>query len=203
MPPDRALIAIGVDGARYVDALAIVATEISTGFQWPIGIWERPAGAPHSYEHPFDEVDGAMRDTFEQWDVWRVYIDPQYIDYLVEAWEGRWGEKRVFEWPTNRPRPACWMVRNYTDAITSGDLAHKADETLTQHVKNAVKRKQNVYDDEHRPMWTITKDRQDSPRKIDGAMAAALSWECRGDAVRSDAKPSRGRSVYEEMYANA
>jgi hypothetical protein len=55
-----------------------------------VGIWERPLSAPHDYEHPFDEVDGAMVDLFEEFDVWRVYIDPQYIDYLVEIWQGRW-----------------------------------------------------------------------------------------------------------------
>jgi hypothetical protein len=48
MPEPGALIGIGVDGARYEDALGIVATEIATGFQWPIGIWERPEWADHT-----------------------------------------------------------------------------------------------------------------------------------------------------------
>jgi hypothetical protein len=201
-PARDSLIVIGVDGARYVDALAIIATEVTTGFQWPIGIWERPHGAPENYEHSFAEVDGAVQDAFDQFNVWRMYIDPQYIDYLVEIWHGRWGEKRIFEWPTNRPRQACWMVRNYTDAISSGDMSHIGDEMFTKHVKNAVRRKQNVYDDEHRPMYTIAKDRQDSPNKIDGAMAAALSWEARGDAIAADAQGTRV-SVYESRFATS
>jgi hypothetical protein len=32
-------------------------------------------------------------------------------------------------------------------------------------------------------VWLIRKDRADSPRKIDLAMAAVLSWEARSDAV--------------------
>lgn len=202
MPESGALIVIGVDGARYQDALGIVATEVESGFQWPIGIWERPIDAAHDYEHPFGEIDAALLDAFEQFDVWRVYIDPQYIDYLVEIWQGRWGDKRIFEWPTNRPRQACWMVRNYTDAMSSGDVTHIGDGVFTRHVKNAVRRKQNVYDDDHKPMHTISKDRSDSPRKIDGAMAGALSWEARGDAIASNAQPRRP-SVYNERYANA
>jgi hypothetical protein len=202
-PEPESLIVIGVDGARYVDALAIVATEIYKGFQWPLGIWERPLDALHDYEHPFAEVDAAMKDAFERFDVWRAYIDPQYIDYLVETWEGRWSKERIFAWPTNRLRPACWMVRNYTDAISSGDLSHIGDETFTRHVKNAVRRKQNVYDDERRQMYSIAKDRPDSPNKIDGAMAGALSWEARGDAIAANAQPRRKRSVYEDYYATA
>jgi hypothetical protein len=202
MPEPGALIGIGVDGARYEDALAIVGTEIATGFQWPVGIWERPASAGHDYEHPFGEVDAAMQDAFERFNVWRVYIDPQYIDYLVEIWQGRWGDKRIFEWLTNRLRPACWMVRNYTDAMTSGDVSHVGDEIFTSHVRNAVRRKQNVYDEDHHKMHTICKDRPNSPRKIDGAMAGAMSWECRGDAIAANAQPRR--SVYaqrREMFA--
>lgn len=199
-PGREALIVIGVDGARYNDALAIVATEIRSGFQWPLGIWERPVWAAQDYEHPFDEIDETMKDAFETFDVWRVYIDPQYIDYLVQVWEGRWSGERIFDWPTNRLRPACWMVRKYTDAITSGDLAHIGDEVFTRHVKNAVRRKQNVYDDERRQMYTISKDRPNSPNKIDAAMAAALSWEARGDAISANAQPRRKRSVYEEYY---
>jgi hypothetical protein len=81
------------------------------------------------------------------------------------------------------------MVRNYTDAITSGDLGHNGDEVFTRHIKNAVRRKQNVYDDDHRQMHTITKDRPDSPRKMDGAMAGGLSWEAA--ATRSLRMPGR------------
>jgi hypothetical protein len=198
-PEPDSLIVIGVDGARYVDALAVVATEVATGFQWPLGIWERPLHATDDYEHPFDEVDGAMQDAFEAFNVWRVYVDPQYIDYLLEIWLGRWGEKRIIPWLTNRLRQACWMIRNYKDAMSSGNVSHIGDEAFTRHVKNAVRRKQNVYDDDHRPMHTIAKDRADSRNKIDGAMAGALSWEARGDAIAANAQAKR-TSVYDEYY---
>jgi hypothetical protein len=32
-------------------------------------------------------------------------------------------------------------------------------------------------------LWILRKERPDSPHKIDGAMAAILSWEARNDAV--------------------
>ena len=184
-----ALIVVGIDGARFVDALALVATEIETGFQWPLGIWERPASAGHGYEHPFDEVDGALADAFERYDVWRVYIDPQYIEPLVDVWRGRYGASRILEWRTNRPRPTAYAVRAYAEALAGGDVSHSGDATLGRHVKNARTRKVAVYDEEHRQLWTLGKERPDSSRRIDGAMAAVLSWEARGDAIAAGARP--------------
>lgn len=183
------LIVIGVDGARFVDALGVIATSVATGQQWPIGIWERPEGADDDYEHPFDEVDGAMTEAFQQYDVWRAYIDPQYIDHLVTKWQGRWGEKRVIEWFTNRPRQMAWAVRKFSDAVSAGDWTHNGDEQFVRHMKNAVRRKTNVRDEDHREMHVIAKDKPDSPRKIDAAAAAVLSWEARGDAISAGAKP--------------
>jgi hypothetical protein len=57
-----------------------------------------------------------------------------------------------------------------------------------------VKSKLNVRDDRQRFMWTISKDRVDSPRKIDAAMAAVLSWEARGDAISSGATTKQDKS---------
>lgn len=187
-PEPGSLIVLGIDGARFVDAFAAIATEVSTGYQWPVKIVERPESAPDDYEHPFDEIDGALSEVFERFHVWRAYVDPQYVEEWLNTWQGRWGEKRVLPWYTNRPRQACWMIRNYSDAISAGDLSHSGDPTFTRHVKNAVRRKQNVYDDDHRQMHTIAKDRPDSPRKIDAAMGGGLSWEARGDAIAVDAQ---------------
>lgn len=180
-------IAIGVDGARFVDALAIIATEIATGFQWPVGIWERPEGAPDNYEHPQAEVDAAMCLAFEHFNVVRAHVDPQYIEHLLDIWQGRWGNKRVLTWLTNRWAPMAWAVRNYTAAIASGDQSHDGDPRFAVHIANAKKRKVQVFDDQHRQMHVLTKDRADSPRKIDAAVAGTLSWEARGDAIASGA----------------
>lgn len=193
--PKRSLVVAGVDGARFSDALGIIATEVESGFQWPIGIWERPEGAADDYEHDFDAVDGAMSEFFDTYgaNVWRVYVDPQFIDYLLHEWQGRYGDHRVIPWLTNRPRQMAWAVRGYTDAINGGEQSHSGDPDFTRHIKNAVRQKVNVFDDDHRQMHTISKDRPDSPRKIDGAAAGVLSWEARGDAIAKGAKPKGGR----------
>lgn len=52
-------------------------------------------------------------------------------------------------------------------------------------------------DEDGVPLWTIYKERPDSPHKIDAAMAAILAWEARGDALTAGLGQVR-RSVYEE-----
>jgi hypothetical protein len=192
---DGSVIVIGVDGARFRDALAIVATDVVTGYQWVIGIWERPENAKPDYEHPFGEVDAAMVEAIRRYDVWRVYCDPQYIEHLVDRWQGRWGEKRVIPWFTNKDRPIAWAVRNYATAIGAGDFAHDGDPVLITHIGNARKKKLNVFDDDRQQMHTISKDRRGSSLKIDAAMAAVISWEARGDAIQAGATTRRSRAV--------
>jgi hypothetical protein len=186
-PEKGEMIVVGVDGARYEDAIAVVATEVKSGYQWPLVVLERPDDAPDDYEHDFARVDAAVNEAFERWNVWRVYIDPQRIDRLVEGWSNRHGEKRIIEWQTYRPRPIAWAVRKYEQAIASGDVSHDGSEVLVRHVRNARKRVLTVLDDKERQMHTLTKDHVRSPRKIDAAMAAVLSWEARGDCIEAGA----------------
>ena len=190
---DGTLITVGVDGARWDDALAVVATTVETGHQWPVCILEAPDHADDDYEHDLEWVDSLMLDLFDRYAVWRVYIDPQRIEPLVNRWQGRWSDRRVVEWFTNRPKQIAWAVRQHVSAVHAGDLSHDGDETLTRHIRQAVRRKVNVKDDDNRQMYTLSKDRPHSPRKMDGAMAAVISWEARGDAIAAAAKPERAR----------
>lgn len=190
--PDRdALIALGVDGARFRDALAIIATDVESGAQWPLGIWERPEGAPDDYEHPFAEIDGAMRGAFKDWQPWRAYVDPQYIDHLLEKWQGRWGADRVVPWLTSNYRKMAWAVRGWESAIASGTLTHDGDSDFARHVRNAHRQQTNVKDDEGVPMHVLSKEARGSSKKMDAAVASVLSWECRGDAIAAGATAKR------------
>jgi hypothetical protein len=195
--PPRSVVVLGVDGARYHDALAVVACDVRSGYVWPVGIWERPEDADDEYEHPRHEIDGAVRDVFERHIVWRAYCDDQYIDHLIEGWANEFGHKRIVTWHTNRPRPIAWAVRNLEEAIVASakeiargeppTLTHSGDPQLVEHFANARKRTLTVLDDLERPMHTLSKESDHSPLKIDGAMAAVLAWEARGDAIAAGA----------------
>jgi phage terminase large subunit-like protein len=194
VPPDGDMITIGFDGARYHDATGLVATHVESGYQWVLGVWEHPHGVVE-WEVPVDEVESAVEEAFMRWDVWRMYADPPYWETYVAKWAGQYGDKRVLEWWTNRVRPMAYAVKSYANAIISGELTHDGNPHFARHVGNACRRMLTLRDENGMALWTIYKERPDSPHKIDLAMAGALSWEGRNDALASGVG---GPSVYEE-----
>lgn len=194
------VIVLGVDGARHDDAIAVVATEVESGYQWPVIILERPENAPDDYEHDLDLVDGAVSDLVEngKYIVWRVYCDDQYIGSLLEKWQNKLGSKRVVPWHTNRQRPIAWAVRRFEQAITSADLSHDGNPVYARHIANARKRMLTVLDDKQHQMHTLAKDHLKSPRKIDAAMAGVLSWEARYNAMQEGAVSLRPKPEQEK-----
>lgn len=193
--PDGAAIVIGFDGSRFDDATAAIATHIASGFQWPLGIWERPRHLPE-WEVPVDEVDGVVTDAFERYTVRRMYCDPPKWETWVAKWAGQYGDKRVVEWWTNRRKPMAYAIRAFITGFTTGELTHSGDEQLTEHVGNARQQPTGLVDEEEKPLWIIRKERPDSPKKIDGAMGAILSWEARNDAIAAGEGDEAAPSLY-------
>lgn len=193
--PDGALITLGFDGARYHDATAIIATHIQSGYQWTIGIWERPANV-EDWEVPEWEVENAIADAFTRWDVWRLYCDPPYWETHVAKWAGQYGEERVMSWWTNRTKPMAYAIKAYSNAMASGELSHDGNPHFARHIGNAVRRMVSVKDENGEPLWTIYKERPDSPHKIDAAVSGAISWEARNDAIAAGVLEEQ-HSVYE------
>ncbi|MFI6813758.1 hypothetical protein ACIBG7_15160 [Nonomuraea sp. NPDC050328] len=185
--PDGELITIGFDGAQFHDATGLIATDVVSGFQWPLGIWERPVGV-EDWECPEHEVSAALEEAFDRWQVWRVYADPPYWDGTINVWRGKYGEKRVIEWWTNRMLQMAHSLRNYATAMAAGEVTNSGDPVFAQHVGNARKHKLKQLDERGQPLWVIRKERPDSPKKIDAAMGGCLSWEARCDAVAAGAK---------------
>jgi len=115
----------------------------------------------------------------------------------VAHWAGRFGEKRVFEWWTNRWKAMAYAIRNYANAMASGELSHDGSAGLARHIGNACRRLLLLRDEEGKQLWVMQKERPDSPHKIDAAMAGCLSWEARCDALASGVGTVE-TSVYEE-----
>lgn len=188
-PPAGEVITLGFDGARVRDATSLVATHVRAGYQWLLGLWERPAGLREDepWEVPYDEVNAAVERAFERWEVWRLYADPPYWETRIAEWASRYGKERVIEWWTNRARPMAYAIRAFDQAMRVGELAHSGDADLARHIGNAVRKPLSLRDEDGNPLWWIQKERPTSPHKIDGAMAAILSWEARTDALTAGA----------------
>ena len=185
-PAAGALITLGFDGSLVDDNTALVATEVETGFQWPIAIWQPSERLP---EIPQDEVDAVVAATFEKFDVWRMNYDPSRFETQGAKWEGRW-PKKVVAWPTRRVLQMAAALKSYAGAIRSGECTNDGDVLMGQHIGNAQKKSLGLANDDGTPMYLIEKERPDSPKKIDAAMAGALSWEARREALAAGAKPT-------------
>lgn len=196
--PAGALVALGFDGSRHLDSTAIVATEISTGFQQVVALWERPVGAAgEKWEVPVAEVKAAMKAAFECWKVWKVYADPPYWETVVDEWAGEFGEERVVKWLTRLWHKMADACRAFSNAIVAGEISHAGDERYTRHVGNAYRMVLHHRQEDGQAVWVIQKERSDSPNKIDVAVAGVLSWQARRDALAEGA----GKAS-ESMYSN-
>lgn len=197
--PKRAWITLGFDGSRSIDATGLVGTEIETGYQWVLGVWERPGNAGKGWTVPVGEVNALLAHAFEHWNVWRLYADPPYWEDVINEWCGKYNpgdepsKARVVKWYTaaSNARKLATAVLGYVNAISqdaeasdspSASLSHDGNEAFARHIANAQKRPMQLRDDKGTPMWTIQKERPDSPKKIDLAMCGILSWQARMDA---------------------
>lgn len=194
--PAGTLIALGFDGAHYRDATALVATTIEGGYQWPLAVWERPELAAEGWEVPVDEVKAAMREAFTRFDVFRLCADPWGWEDTLSGLHAEYGEKVVF-WRANLLGPMARLVKEYETAVRGRSLGHARDPVMARHVANCVKRPTGLRDENGEFAYVISKDGPNSPRKIDLAMAALLSWRARLDAIAAGAIGA-GRSALDD-----
>ena len=74
----------------------------------------------------------------------------------------------IVEWPSTSARrmvPAC---AKFYDAVMEGTLIHDGDPLLARHIENAVTKIDSLGP-------RIVKEKRNSPRKIDAAVAAVLA----------------------------
>lgn len=202
MRPDIKIVAgekitIGFDGSISEDATAAIATHLATGFQWPLGIWEKPL-TRNAWEVPKAEVDAVIAEAFATYDVVLMYADPSKWDTWLASWAGRYGSKIVVAWPTTLYRKMATALKAYANAIDAGEVPNNGDKAFARHIGNAQKNVQNFRDDDGSPLWLIGKDRPGSPNKIDAGMAGALSFRARLDAIANGAliEEPEGISLY-------
>ena len=196
-------IALGFDGARWHDSVALVGTEIETGFQWLLGLWAKPVvngnvkNFSDDWEAPEEEISAVVDTAFRNFNVWRMYCDPPYWEAQIAAWAGKYGDKRVLAWYTNRLKQMAFAIQTFNTSMKAEEISHSGDENYSSHVGNAIRKNLNMVDEKGEPLWVIYKERADSPKKIDAAMAGILSWQARCDAVTAGVTGKPQESVYE------
>lgn len=199
--PRGAFVALGFDGARFRDATAIVATDIHTGLQELIGLWERPEDVD-DWEVPEDEVTATFEDAMKRYRVFKLYADPPHWTETIGSWYAKY-PGQVEEWYTKRHGQMAYTLREYQEAIDAGTIRFggrvnpdfiigkilSPHDDLIRHLGNAGKKELRLRDDHGEPLYVMQKQDGQMGLKFDAGMAAVLSWKARLDALKGGAKP--------------
>ncbi|WP_240322242.1 hypothetical protein [Micromonospora aurantiaca] len=170
-------IALGFDGSLRDDATVLIGSVMETGFLFPVGIWAKPSGPEGNWwEVPRSDVLAAVREAFGRYRVSRLYADPHEWRSDVDGLAEDLGVERVISWETRRDvQMAAALDRLRTD-LMNGSVWHSGDAVFVEHFGNAYVRRKGG----HR---LVRKEHDQSARKIDCVVGAALAYEARADAL--------------------
>jgi hypothetical protein len=185
-------VALGFDGSLNEDSTVLIASRMSDGFLFPVGIWSKPSGPEGAWwEVPRADVLATIREAFERYRVSRLYADPHEWRSDVDALAEEFGE-RVTAWETRRDVQMAAALDRLHAGLRIGEVWHSGDPLLIEHFANAYVRRKGG----HR---LVRKEHDQSPRKIDCVVGAALAYEARADALA--AAPATGPRVSNRVYS--
>lgn len=167
-------IVLGFDGSFSGDASVIVGATIpkeedEASRVFLVKAWEKQPDDDLDWRVDIADVEQTIIDFCQAHpNVQEIACDPFRWQRSMEVLENL--GLPVVEWPSTSPRrmvPAC---ARFYDAVVEKRIIHDGDLTLARHLDNAV-----VKTDAIGPR--IVKDKRNSPRKIDAAVAAVLAYD--------------------------
>jgi hypothetical protein len=191
---DRDVIVLGFDGSRgrgrgRADATALIGCRVSDGHLFEVGVWEQPLGpAGHGWQAPQAEIEAAVHHAFATWTVVGLYADPTLWDGVIGGWESRYNARLKVRASAAHPmffiskgfgmkaKALSQVLESFHAAVIARQLTHDGGYHLTAHALNARRRPSASG-------MKITKEHDDSIRKIDAIVAAVYAWAARLDAL--------------------
>ena len=173
---DGEAVVMFFDGSKSNDATGLVGCAMSDGHIFTIGGWEPDPKNPESVV-PVKEVDRAVENAFEKWNVIAFFADVrEWESYAMDVWPSRYGDK-LLVWAIpggKKPEPVAWDMRTkdfiFTQAtelclgqIHDKSFTHDGNPMLVRHVENARRRNK-------RYGTVIGKESRGSRKKIDLAV---------------------------------
>ncbi len=170
-------VALGFDGSLRDDATVLIGSRMSDGFLFPVGIWAKPDGPEGNWwEVPRTDVLAAVREAFDRYEVSRCYADPHEWRSDIEALAEELGEERVVPWETRRDTQMAAALDRLRSDLMTETVFHSGDGVFVEHFANAYVRRKGGH-------VLVRKEHDQSPRKIDSVVGAALAYEARADAL--------------------
>ena len=191
--PAGATVCLGFDGSMVDDWTVIRGRVIGAdgslyGFTPTFADGAPTVWNPADYggEVPRGEVQAAVEELFDTYDVVRFYLDPELWQSEIDTWAAKYGDKRVLTWATYRTRQmAAALERLRTDTTTQA-LTHDDCLITASHVANARRVR--------RPGGIVI-GKPNEHQKIDAVMADALAHEAACDAKAAGLTRKRSRRM--------
>ena len=166
-PAPGETVCLAFDGSASGDSTALIGCTLD-GYVFTVAIWQAPDDDPR-WRVPRGDVADMIDQAMTKWDVRELAADPWGWRSELEEWSEKY-DGVVVEWNTaHRGRMAPATDRVYA-AIMSGELSHDGDPVLSEHMSNAVAKSTAMGD-------LISKDKRNSNRKIDSAVAAIVAYD--------------------------
>lgn len=162
-------IVLGFDGSASGDSTALIGCTVEKmPHLFVAGLWENP-GDPR-WRVPRREVIDQIKYMFNHYNVVELSCDEWGWRTELEDLAQEFGDKKVLRFNTaqaNRMAPAT--DRMY-QAVVNKQLTHDGNESMANHFSHAVAKSTTLGD-------LIVKDKRNSPRKIDAAVAAIVALD--------------------------
>ena len=165
--PAGSRVVLAFDGSASGDSTALVGCTLDDPepHLFVVGAWENPGDK--RWRVPRGEVASTVREAFAKWNVVELAADPWGWRSELEDWAQEHGTRRVLEWNTANARRMAPATDRMYQAVTTGRISHDGDPRLVQHFQHCVAKSTTLGD-------LVSKDKKNSPRKIDLAVASIV-----------------------------
>ena len=181
-------------------ACTVALGRLRDGRLFHLRTWERPAHHDGDWAPPRHEVNEAVDNAFEAYDVISMMASPHGWQDEVNTWAGRYqnhGDKweaksKVLEIWLNSEMRMDQLVERFLTAHRGDELTHDGSETLTLHaagaaLSNGKKRPSAEERDPGTPEYYQRVVRKSHAQSISAFVAALLAFEARGWAIEHGA----------------
>ena len=166
-PSDRIVMAF--DGSASGDSTALIGCTVDDPHHlFVVGLWENPGDK--RWRVPRREVLERIEWAFEHYNVKELAADPWGWRTELEDLQHTYGPERVTEWNTATAQRMAPATDRFYQAITSEELTHDGNPDMARHFAHTVAKSTALGD-------LVSKDKRNSPRKIDAAVASIVALD--------------------------
>jgi phage terminase large subunit-like protein len=183
-------VAGGFDGSRSGDWTSLrLETRDGYRFTPTYGPDKRPTfwdPAEWGGRIPRGEVDTALKEIAERYDLARLYVDPRHWETQADQWASELGEEVVVLWPTNQINRMFEALSRFIEDTTEKVTTHDGDPTVKLHALAARKIA--------KPGDKYILGKPAETQKIDLLMADVLAHEAAAD-MRAEGWSEQNNSI--------